>query len=104
MAFLREWAAARVEVGRLAVTDKFAWGPDTVLSQCLLCKHTSGHVAICAAFPGSIPDEIMMNQVDHRRPYPGDEGVALAGSIVFEPRGGVNPITLQALYTYLDAL
>ena len=77
------------------MTDKFAWGPDTVLSQCLLCKHTSGHVAICAAFPGSIPDEIMMNQVDHRRPYPGDEGVALAGSIVFEPRGGVNPITLQ---------
>ncbi len=93
------------------MTDKFAWAPDTVLSQCLLCRYTSGHVAICAAFPGSIPDEILMNQVDHRKPWldpdtdePGDEGIALAGSITFEPRDGVNPITLQTLYDYLDAI
>jgi len=92
--------------------DQFTWGADTLLTQCLLCRHLGpGPAAVCAAFPGSIPPEIMSNDVDHRKPWldpktgePGDQGVALAGSITFAPRPGINPVTLNRLYAHLDTL
>ncbi len=31
--------------------------------------------AICEAFPKGIPDEILVNQADHRNRYPGDHGL-----------------------------
>jgi hypothetical protein len=92
--------------------DKFTWGDDVLLSQCLLCHHAAdGPDAICAAFPGQIPADILGNDVDHRKPWidsetgqPGDTGIALHGSITFAAREGVNPITLGILYQHLDSL
>jgi hypothetical protein len=66
-------------------SDKFAWGADVLLSQCMLCKRLDPDApnAVCAAFPGQIPQEIMSNEVDHRKPWidpetglPGDQGIA----------------------------
>jgi hypothetical protein len=90
---------------------EFTWGADTLLTQCLLCKHLAkGPIAVCAAFPASIPPEIMSNEVDHRSPWidpatgeAGDQGVPLNGSITFEPRDGINPRSLAVLYHALDA-
>lgn len=92
--------------------ERFVWGAETVLTQCAYCKHAApGPDAVCAAFPGQIPPEILANEVDHRQPWidpatnePGDEGVALAGSITFSPAEGVTPDALAVLYRHLDAL
>ena len=83
-----------------------------MLSQCLLCKHAvRGPEAVCSAFPGQIPPEILANEFDHRKPWidqqtgqPGDRGIPLERSITFEVRDGVNPLTLTRLYRYLDDL
>jgi hypothetical protein len=92
-------------------SDKFVYsGGDFVASQCAYCKHLApGRAAACAAFPSAIPDEVLHNEVDHRRPWidpatgePGDMGVPLERSITFEPRGGVTPDALAALYRRLD--
>jgi len=41
---------------------------------CTFCIHSkSGRV--CRAFPDSIPDEIWTGEVDHTKPYPGDNGI-----------------------------
>ncbi len=45
---------------------------------CRLCKHRTG--LGCAAFPKRIPLEIRLMHVDHREPYPGDDGIQ------FEPK------------------
>jgi hypothetical protein len=38
--------------------------------------------SVCKAFPNEIPWEILINNHDHHKPYPGDN------SIRFEPRDG----------------
>jgi hypothetical protein len=54
--------------------DKFTWERgDVTFSLCVSCIHKDG--AMCAAFPDGIPDAILTNQHDHRKPYPGDNGV-----------------------------
>ena len=67
------------------------WGSEAVLSQCMYCKHLApGAAFACSAFPGSVPPEIVANEVDHREPWidpttgePGDLGVPLTHSITF---------------------
>ena len=42
--------------------------------QCTKCaQFTTDHT--CEAFPCGIPDEIFLGGFDHRRPYPGDDGI-----------------------------
>ena len=34
---------------------------------------------VCKAYPGGIPEEILIGKVDHRRPYKGDHGILFEG-------------------------
>lgn len=63
-------------------------------SQCLCCVHFRSPFAnpnpadwtkdpTCAAFPAAIPDTLLENEVDHRKPVDGDHGVR------FEARPGL---------------
>ena len=49
-----------------------------IMSQCLLCKNfienTEGKY-ICKAFPEGIPDILVFNRFDHKKPYKGDNGI-----------------------------
>ena len=47
---------------------------------CLLCKHLNKDGISCNAFPDAIPQDILANVFDHRKPWPGDNG------ILFEPK------------------
>jgi hypothetical protein len=46
---------------------------------CMDCKHHKGDLT-CKAFPDGIPEEIIMGNSDHSKPFPGDNGVQ------FEPK------------------
>lgn len=46
---------------------------------CDICKHYRGEMK-CNAFPSGIPDEIYFLGYDHRKEYPGDNGIR------FEPQ------------------
>ena len=43
-------------------------------TQCLECKHYEG-VGSCVAYPDKIPAIIFTGEHDHRKPYPGDNGI-----------------------------
>jgi hypothetical protein len=49
---------------------------------CVGCKHflPAAERLACAAYPGVIPDAIIMSVADHRGPYAGDHGIH------FEPK------------------
>lgn len=93
------------------LSHKFTWQPgEIVLAHCAYCKHMSKKGGnVCAAFPGRIPDAIRENEFDHRKSWidpesgePGDQGIALARSITFEPGPGTHPDALDSLYRALD--
>lgn len=46
----------------------------TTIPQCFDCRHYRDDYR-CAAFPAGIPDDILTNAADHRRPHPGDHGI-----------------------------
>jgi hypothetical protein len=52
-----------------------------LLGICHLCARRRD-VDTCDAFPGGIPNEILVGDFDHRRPYPGDRG------LLFSPKPG----------------
>lgn len=41
---------------------------------CFDCKHYLEGLK-CKAFPAGIPEEILDGENDHRKPYPGDNGI-----------------------------
>lgn len=43
--------------------------------QCVRCEHYRMEDDSCKAFPGGIPQEILLGDFDHTRAYPGDNGV-----------------------------
>jgi hypothetical protein len=52
----------------------------TSLSQCSDCAHVvngklPGAGMYCEAFPQGIPTSIVLNEVSHKKPYPGDHGI-----------------------------
>ena len=47
---------------------------------CGLCKHLHDDNITCKAFPKGIPNDIHTSVIDHRNPFPGDNG------IMFEPK------------------
>jgi hypothetical protein len=59
-------------------------------NQCNSCIHYEGAFT-CAAFPDEIPDDIFNGFFDHRKAFPGDNGVRW------------EPIDPQAESTPLDA-
>lgn len=48
-----------------------------IIPQCIFCKlyRRGGEGPTCTAFPDGIPKAILTNQHDHRKAYPGDNGV-----------------------------
>jgi hypothetical protein len=41
---------------------------------CMECRHVLG-ARRCAAYPDGIPREILLEEYDHRKPFPGDNGI-----------------------------
>ena len=55
--------------------SRYVWTDSQVgMSQCARCKHKQLDNK-CAAFLDRIPDEILLNEFDHRERWPGDGGV-----------------------------
>ena len=44
---------------------------------CFDCKHYRPDTTkmTCTAFPSGIPQKIVLSEVEHRKPYPGDHGI-----------------------------
>jgi hypothetical protein len=58
----------------VTLDDEFRLG--IVSPVCSLCVHLRDVAdRKCIAFPDGIPDVIWMGGNDHRRPYPGDNGI-----------------------------
>lgn len=54
---------------------RFTWRKgDVEMSPCANCRFYFAN-AICNAFPDGIPDEILLGNNLHRKPYPGDNGI-----------------------------
>lgn len=59
----------------MADKDRLTWEEgDLKISQCAACAHKKDG-ATCTAFPKGIPDAILLNQHDHRKPFKGDNGI-----------------------------
>ena len=47
---------------------------DFEVSQCAYCLYKQIGDK-CTAFPDKIPEKILLNEHDHKKPYPGDHGI-----------------------------
>ncbi len=64
----------------------------TVIPLCLECKWLRrGAPMKCEAFPSGIPNPILLAEVDHLEPYPGDHGIQ------FEPKEPTPPISPRGI-------
>jgi hypothetical protein len=65
------------------------FGP--ICYNCIHAKPAGGRVpAFCDAFPDGIPTDILNNEADHRKPFPGDHGIlfdAIDADLPFPPLG-----------------
>lgn len=54
---------------------------------CLNCAHLdrASRRMVCTAFPSGIPRPILVNEHDHRKPYPGDNGIRYAAVVNKKP-------------------
>lgn len=61
---------------------------------CVGCKHRRGDLMDpkCDAFPSGIPTEILLSNADHRKPYPGDNGIR------FDPESPEDAKYAEALF------
>jgi len=50
---------------------------------CNKCKNVYDDGLTCRAFPGGIPEEILVGEFDHHKPYEGDRGIQFE-PMVFE--------------------
>ena len=57
--------------------------------QCLSCKHYVGG-RFCLAFPDGIPQAVWVEDHDHRKPFPGDNGIRYE-EIPLDPGHGTKP-------------
>ena len=53
---------------------------DIIIPQCTTCKHLRDTFSddggnTCEAFPDGIPLQILRNELDHRKPIAGDNGI-----------------------------
>ena len=55
--------------------SKFGWedGEMEPVGICGCCVHLLG--PHCDAYPAGIPDEILLGELDHHNPLPGDNGI-----------------------------
>ena len=59
----------------MARRERFTWFEnDVVFSQCVYCENLRPYKT-CLAYQEGIPQEIINNDVDHRQPYKGDNGI-----------------------------
>lgn len=55
-------------------------GPRPQCLDCILLRWEKGEAPKCRAFPHKIPEKIWEGGYDHRKPYPGDNGVRFTPS------------------------
>lgn len=67
------------------------------LGICGVCRRRDPDGAACQAFPGGIPLEILVGDVDHRQPYPGDGGYRFVGQPFPTTSRPVHAATLRVL-------
>ena len=67
--------------------DKFTSFYGTVTDgQCMSCAHWSpDHSTTCVAYPQGIPDIILVNDVDHKKPLPNDHGIQWTAKTAAKP-------------------